>query len=371
MSAPAGPSEGSDLEELLENYEFLPMAADLHDGFNEEPPLTAAAELTAVDLNPDPDEESDASLVERVVDNIQQLTPKDAQRLLRRRTSLVLSGLMREESMIVVPADGRGMHFLIHARSAESTPLINLCGPGSGTLCPGDESVFHGVGVLQLSGSKNSKAPAASFGPIMHDISVTGYREVQLGPRHGCTGTSLGSISSNIRGPKTDSRGTKVPFVELDFIDIKPKVSLIVCAQKAESPSKRQRLELTNSMPMASSEAIAVAVSAGGEGAANAPTLVAGDLHVQGDISATGVIRGELQSPNADFAEWYRRADEAEEIRDGDVVLHQGHRISRREREGSPPVSFWSVVSSRPCVKGGVPSDNDARKVGSHGLLSA
>ena len=82
-------------------------------------------------------------------------------------------------------------------------------------------------------------------------------------------------------------------------------------------------------------------------------------------------IRGELQSPNADFAEWYRRADEAEEIRDGDVVLHQGHRISRREREGSPPVSFWSVVSSRPCVKGGVPSDDDARKVGSHGLLSA
>ena len=149
---------------------------------------------------------------------------KEAQRLIHNQQSLKL----HEAASIEVTTDGNsGMHFLMHAPRASGSPLFTLSGPGSGTLCPGDEAAFPGHALLKLAASRK---PTADGWTEEHSrLNVVAWREVLIGAKHGKTDHSDGTLRANIRGPKVGE----------DFIDVKPKVSLITWAVPASN--KRMR----------------------------------------------------------------------------------------------------------------------------------
>jgi hypothetical protein len=133
-----------DLSELLSDV--LPDFADIH---------AALAKTRGVDPEV-------ALLISSALERPNQPSPKDVQRLLHQQVALVDARVLTAEAVVVVKTDGNsGMHFLMHASKATETPLINLCGPCSGTLCPGDEAAHPGKALLKTIGSKNSKGQSS------------------------------------------------------------------------------------------------------------------------------------------------------------------------------------------------------------------
>lgn len=173
--------------------------------------------------------ESDATLMTRLnAVDLNEMTAKDAQELLHRQDSLVSSGFLREEASIKLDADRQsGMHFLLHARKASEKPLFCILGPVTGTLCAGNENTYPGCGMLKVSASRNRKIPDEAWTREYEELSVTAWREVQLGPKY-----EIDSLGCNVRSPKHGDH----------FIDLPSKVSLVVYGPKLMPRSKRPRL---------------------------------------------------------------------------------------------------------------------------------
>jgi hypothetical protein len=182
----------------------------------------------------DPSTDLDAAaLVAQVRENLSSVSPTDAQKLLRRQSFLVSKKLMTEHAAVHVETDGTsGIHFLNHASREGSTPLYNLNGPRSGALYPADMTSFPGTAMLKLSATSNGKSRRTQQWTDAHErVAITAWREVQIGPKHGRSATSLGFIESSIRAPE----------INTDFHDIKPKVSLIIFTPRPSSPSGFKR----------------------------------------------------------------------------------------------------------------------------------
>ena len=142
------------------------------------------------------------------------------------------------------------------------------------------------------------------------------------------------------------------------------KVSLITFYAR----SKRQRSAIAG--PSSEPEA---ADATQGKQSASFGTLEVDELRVgksapvSGNLAVKGTIYGQLESQQADFAEWFRRANVADALVAGDVVLRDGNTISHGPvfSTGPPPHgASYFVVSDKPCLQGGVPSEPNEKAKG-------
>ena len=227
----------SSAEEVAAWLETLqPDVAQDLDPSNDAVVPTYAIQLVPID---DHNFEDDQALFRRLQSSISSLSATGAQQLLRRHASLVSSNLVSSHSTIHVEIDGScGMHFLDHQKRETGRPLFNINGPRSGQLHAADETSFPGSAMLKVSATANAKAMKDGIVTDAHKkVAVTAWREVSIGPKHGNTSTSIGSIRelSSVRAPEHGQ----------DFNDMEPKVSLIVFTPRSSSPSAHKRPALS------------------------------------------------------------------------------------------------------------------------------
>ena len=182
-------------------------------------------------------------------------------------------------------------------------------------------------------------------------MSVSAWREVELKEpaRQKLSG-------GTVRGPK----------LNVDYGDLSQKVSLITFYAR----SKRQRSAIAG--PSSEPEA-AGSDATQGKQSASFGTLEVDELRVgksatvSGNLAVKGTIYGQLESQQADFAEWFRRANVTDALVAGDVVLRDGSTISHGPvfSTGPPPHgASYFVVSDKPCLQGGVPREPDEKAKG-------
>ena len=316
--------------------------------------------LEASELN---EEQSDAELCRRLRAKLVDMTPRDAFQILTRRESLVKAQLLHEEALITVSTDGSSagdFHILMHEKKAKETPIFQPEGAPTGYLYPLPESPNSAI--LKVSAAMTKHAKAAECADAYQQLSVSVWREVKIGSKHG------GMLANNLKAPKK----YKDDPSKDDYEDIKPKISLVVFQPKAQGMKRqRQGQQLAGSASSSAMEEVAKAAAREvTEEMLNGDVNIGGSATVGNDLvvgpGGSGIIHGRLAGKEADHAECMPRFDEAEEINAGDVVALVGdsdglQKVSRKAR-GSDRAE-WRVVATRPQILGNRPEPGEEHTV--------